>query len=300
MVIAGNQSDTISILYVDDEPALLELSKQYLERFGNFNVTIAPSAAEAIRILAEEPFDAIISDYEMPQMNGIEFLKKIRADGNTIPFLIFTGRGREEVVIEALNNRADFYIQKGGVPRAQFAELINKIHYAVSRRRTEERLRRSEERYRFIVDNVADNIWMFDMDFKLTYTSPAVEKMRGFTIGEDLAQSIEEKMTSASCERVMRRFQEELELELTGAADPNRQILFETEEYCKDGSTIWVENSVRCLRDSHGNPIGVLGISRDITRRKLAEESLPPRRNASFPECSPAGIIACDAEGNIE
>ncbi len=81
-------------------------------------------------------------------MNGISFLKTLRANGNTTSFIIFTGKGREEVVIEALNCGADFYIQKGGNPTAQFAELSNKIRYAVSRKRTEDLLKESEERYR--------------------------------------------------------------------------------------------------------------------------------------------------------
>ncbi|WP_062397393.1 PAS domain S-box protein [Methanogenium cariaci] len=291
---------------MDDEPALLELSKRYLEHSGNFVVTIASSPLEAIGMLLEHSYDAIISDYEMPEMNGIEFLKFLRAEGNTIPFLIFTGRGgREDVVIEALNNGVDFYIQKGGGdPRAQFAELINKINYAVSRRRAEEALRRSEEQYRFIADNAADNIWMFDMEFNLTYVSPSGGKtMRGgFTAEEDLAQSLEEKMTPKSCERVVQRFEEELAHEATGTADPNRTILFETEEYCKDGSTVWVENSVRCLRDVHGSPAGVLGVSRDITWRKQAEEALrrSEERYRSLAENSPVGIITCDRKGIID
>ncbi|GAB7015592.1 response regulator [Methanogenium cariaci] len=287
---------------MDDEPALLELSKRYLEHSGNFVVTIASSPLEAIGMLLEHSYDAIISDYEMPEMNGIEFLKFLRAEGNTIPFLIFTGRGREDVVIEALNNGVDFYIQKGGDPRAQFAELINKINYAVSRRRAEEALRRSEEQYRFIADNAADNIWMFDMEFNLTYVSPSGKTMRGFTAEEDLAQSLEEKMTPKSCERVVQRFEEELAHEATGTADPNRTILFETEEYCKDGSTVWVENSVRCLRDVHGSPAGVLGVSRDITWRKQAEEALrrSEERYRSLAENSPVGIITCDRKGIID
>ena len=302
MKTAGDHPETISLLYVDDEPALLDLSKRYLERLGNFVVTPASSAPEAIRILKEGVFDAIISDYEMPEMDGIEFLKYLRSNGNEIPFLIFTGRSREEVVIEALNNGADFYIQKGGVPRAQFAELTNKIQYAVSRRRAEEALRISEAKYRFIADNVADNIWMFDMAFNLIYVSPACEKMRGYTVEEDIAQTLEEKMTPESCERVMKRFEEELMLETTGTVDQNRPILFETEEYCRDGSTIFVENSVRCLWDSQGQPAGVIGVSRDISWRKRAEASLrrSEERYRSLAENSPVGIIVCDAEGVVE
>ncbi len=59
------------------------------------------SAQEAMKIIPSEKYDAIISDYQMPDMNGIDFLKQVRASGNPVPFIIFTGRGREEVVIQA-------------------------------------------------------------------------------------------------------------------------------------------------------------------------------------------------------
>ena len=302
MAVDEAEAPKISLLYVDDEPVLLELCTIFLERSGNFSVTTAQGAPEGLRLLSERPFDAILSDYQMPEMDGIEFLKHLKKSGDSTPFLIFTGKGREEVVIEALNNGADFYIQKGGDPKSQFAELINKIRYAVARRRAEEALRQSEERYRLIADNTADNIWIFDMKFQMTYISPSVKKMRGFTVEEDLAQSLEDKMTQESCQMIVGRFQEELALEMTGNADPDRTILFETEEYCKDGSTIWVENAVRALRDKEGNLMGVLGISRDITWRKETDKALrlSEGRYRSLAENSPVGIVTCDAEGIID
>ncbi len=112
----------ISLLYVDDEPDLLDLCKIFLEREGEFSVVTVTSAPGALQLLKERTFDAIISDYQMPVMDGIEFLKKVRMDFKDIPFILFTGRGREEVVIEAINCGADFYLQKGGAPRAQFSE----------------------------------------------------------------------------------------------------------------------------------------------------------------------------------
>jgi CheY-like chemotaxis protein len=114
-------AEAIRVLYVDDESALLDLCQIFLERSGDFTVTTATSAPEAIRILELKRFDAIVSDYQMPEMNGIEFLKVVRARGDKTPFIIFTGKGREEVVIEALNSGADFYLQKGGEPKSQFA-----------------------------------------------------------------------------------------------------------------------------------------------------------------------------------
>jgi len=134
----------LSLLYVDDEPHLLNLGKLFLEREGAFAVDTLTSAAEALKRLSTERYDAVISDYQMPEMDGITFLKRLRASGNTTPFIIFTGRGREEVVIEALNNGADFYIQKGGEPKSQFVELSNKIRYAVSRKKFQEELFVSE------------------------------------------------------------------------------------------------------------------------------------------------------------
>ncbi len=134
----------IRVIYVDDEPGLLEIGKLFLEIDGTFIVDTLTSASETLTRLNTQRYDAILSDYQMPEMDGITFLKQIRASGNKTPFIIFTGRGREDVVIEALNNGADFYIQKGGEPKSQFAELSNKIRYAVSRKHSEEALGESE------------------------------------------------------------------------------------------------------------------------------------------------------------
>jgi CheY-like chemotaxis protein len=82
----------IRVLHVDDEKPLLDLTKIYLERTGDFTVETAQSAAEALKKLSASSIDAIVSDYQMPGMDGIAFLKAFRSSGNTIPFIIFTGR----------------------------------------------------------------------------------------------------------------------------------------------------------------------------------------------------------------
>jgi len=106
-------SPAIKILLVDDEIALLDIGKLFLERSGKISVETATSAQAALHCLSCSTYDAIVSDYEMPELNGIGFLKHLRSEKNSIPFILFTGRGREEVVIEALNNGATFYLQKG-------------------------------------------------------------------------------------------------------------------------------------------------------------------------------------------
>jgi PAS domain S-box-containing protein len=128
------------VLYVDDEEGLLDVGKLFLEKDGEFSVDTVLSASAALNLLETTHFDAIVSDYKMPEMDGIAFLKEVRSRFDTIPFILFTGRGREEVVIEALNEGADFYLQKGGQPTAQFAELMHKIKKSVTQRQAEREL----------------------------------------------------------------------------------------------------------------------------------------------------------------
>ncbi len=123
----------VRVLVVDDESALAELAQIFLAR-ENFSTDAAGSADDAIVKISRYPFDAVVSDYQMPGKNGIEFLREVRASFPSLPFILFTGRGREEVVIQALNEGADFYLQKGGDPKSQFAELSHMILRAVERR----------------------------------------------------------------------------------------------------------------------------------------------------------------------
>ncbi len=146
----------LSVLYVDDETGLLDIGKIFLESLGHFSIDTATSACTAISLMNEKKFDAIVSDYQMPEMDGIEFLRRVRTSGSDIPFILFTGRGREEIAIQALNEGADFYLQKGGDPISQFTELAYKIRQAVSRRSAELALKESEKRLSDIINFLPD------------------------------------------------------------------------------------------------------------------------------------------------
>lgn len=152
----------IHILLVDDQEELLDITRLFLEKGGDISVDTAISARDALEMLNQKKYDAIVSDYEMPSMDGIEFLKTLKIGHVEKPFIIFTGRSREEVVIEALNSGADFYLQKGTDPKVQFAELKNMIRQAVMRKRVEEALLQSETNYRTLVESTEDSIYMVD------------------------------------------------------------------------------------------------------------------------------------------
>jgi CheY-like chemotaxis protein len=157
-----------SVLYVDDEPMLLELAKIFLEKTGDFRIDTLSSARAALDTLATTSYDCIISDYQMPEMDGIVFLKTIRSWGNDIPFIIFTGKGREEVVIEALNSGADFYLQKGGDLKAQFVELAHKIRQAIE-------IKRSQKTMQDLVQGAPIPEFVIDTNHRVIFWNRALE-----------------------------------------------------------------------------------------------------------------------------
>jgi PAS domain S-box-containing protein len=122
----------IRVLIVDDDPAILELAALFLERSGDIQVDPTETAAEGLERLerGERNYHVVVSDYAMPGMDGIAFLKAVRSRKLEIPFILFTGKSREEVVIEALNSGADYYLQKDGNPKILFAELSHQIRQA--------------------------------------------------------------------------------------------------------------------------------------------------------------------------
>jgi PAS domain S-box-containing protein len=144
---AGEDLPVITILYVDDEPVMLDTLRLFLERDPVFRVVPALSAKAALELLKTTSCDVIISDYEMPEIDGIQFLKIVREKFPRLPFIIFTGKGREEIVIESLNNGADYYVRKGGDPKAQFAEISSKVKHAVELRESQVKVARTSRLY---------------------------------------------------------------------------------------------------------------------------------------------------------
>ncbi len=154
--------ETSKIIYIDDEPDLLEITKSFLGIDGEIEVDTEEDPVRALARISHDTYDAIVSDYQMPGMNGIELLIKLRKQGDRTPFILFTGRGREEVVIEALNNGADLYLQKGGDPEAQFMELKNAIIQLAQRKKAEDRVIDGEKKYRELVEGANGIILKLD------------------------------------------------------------------------------------------------------------------------------------------
>jgi DNA-binding NtrC family response regulator len=117
----------MKVLLVDNDPIFLELSKTFLEVFHDINSDTVESAGKALEKLEEDSYDVVVSDYDMPFMDGITFLRIIRDKSINIPFILFTGVGRDEIMHRAVENGAYSFIQKIGDPKVQYSELSKRI-----------------------------------------------------------------------------------------------------------------------------------------------------------------------------
>ncbi|MDD1713005.1 MAG: PAS domain S-box protein, partial [Methanoregulaceae archaeon] len=303
----------LKVLLVDDEPDLLGLARIFMEKDGSIAADTCLSAKEALQKLNTTLYDAVVSDYDMPGMNGIDLLKAIRERKDSIPFIIFTGKGREEVVIEAINNGADFYLQKGGEPFAQFAELIHKIKLAVLQKQTEQNLVESEKNYknlyslvRLMCDNVPDLIWAKDLDGHFLFTNRAMCRLllNAFDTNEPIG-----KTDLYFADRERRLHPEDAGWHTFGEnCIDSDAIVRETkraerfDEYGRvKGELLYLDVSKAPFLDEDGHIIGTVGCGRDVTREQMIRDALreSEEKYRVLVENSLDGILIQDFSGNI-
>lgn len=285
----------ISVLLVDDEPQLLELAKLYIERAAGISAKTALSAEEAASMLAAQEFDAVVCDYQMPEKDGLQFLKDLRSRNNEIPFILFTGKGREDVAIEALNSGADFYLQKGGDPVSQFAELANMIRSSVAAIRAKRELARSEERFRLLAENSEDMIYRFAVlpEPHFEYVSPASQRIFGWTPEEHYANPA---LATEMVHPDDRHYMDELVKGTLDLSEPLR-----IRGLRKDGGVIWVELRLVAYRDDEGRLVAIEGTVLDIDKRVKAEQDLvaSEARYRSIFETTGSGMVIIDEHDTI-
>lgn len=145
--------EEIRVLHVDDEPDVAELARTYLERSEDrLEVESVTSTSEGLDRLAEADYDCVLSDYDMPGSDGLEFLETVRDEHGDLPFILFTGKGSEEIASDAIARGVTDYLQKG-VGTDQYEILANRIENAVAQQRATQRAAELE-RIRRVVRNV--------------------------------------------------------------------------------------------------------------------------------------------------
>jgi PAS domain S-box-containing protein len=261
------QSSQIHVLVVDDEPVLCELTREFLEMSEDMKVGIACSVKEAKEALSKDRYDIIVSDYQMPEEDGIQFLQWLRSTGHNLPFILLTGKGREEVIIEALNSGADAYLQKGGDPRSLYADLEHRIRAIIRRYRAEAALKDSEMEYHSLFEDNPDPIIVISVDGTILNCNHAALGMGMVSRDEVIGCPMSDlKIYTPEDLALFKR---------TLAAKSRGESVspITSQVHRKDGSTRWVEIRSSIIGKTN-LPMTYQIIARDITKRKNAEESL--------------------------
>jgi PAS domain S-box-containing protein len=279
---------TIQVLIVDDDPDLCLLTKEFLGSSGDMELDTVFSVKGARNALAKKHYDAIISDYQMPEEDGIQFLKSLRSKGDKTPFILLTGKGREEVVIEALNNGADSYIQKGGQPVPQYAELEHRVRMAVGKHWVEEEMGRTLSLLESTMESTADGILVTDRQGNIVRSNQIFIRMWGIPqaiiISQDENSALDFVMGKLRDPETFMRIVREI------YSSPDKVSFDEIE--LKDGRVFerysqpqWVDDCVS----------GRVWSFRDVTERKRATHSM--KQSVAAMENSIDGIAILDVNG---
>jgi PAS domain S-box-containing protein len=283
----------IRVLHVDDDAGFLAVAKQCLEEQRQLQVDTARSAKEALKKLEHSEYDVIVSDYQMPEKNGLELMKELRQKGNDVPFILFTCKGKEEIAVEALNSGVYRYVGKGGNAETTYAELKHAIFDAVRGKKAEKLLREAENRLRQITENMQDLLLLLDKNLIITYASSSYKSILGYAPNEMIGKQVYDFVHPDDLPTV---------IEATRKAFKDRSIgKIEARARHADGGYLLLEGIGKVLVDEKGKVTGALMTSRDITARRKMEQTLresEEKYRRLFEEAMDAIFIA-DADTGI-
>ena len=303
----------IRVLHVDNDMGFLKVAKQCLEMQGRLQVDTAQSAEGAMEKMKQETYDAIVADYQMPGKNCLEFLKELREKGNDTPFIIFTGKGREEVAIKALNLGADGYFNKHGDAETVYGELAHGIRQAIGRKKAdmniwerEERLRKiterkkvekalqeSEERFKAIFEGANDGILVVDIETKrFFFANPRICEITGYSLAELLKLGIGEIHPKKDLPYVIDSFEKQMQGKLTLSKD--------IPVLRKDGRVVYCDVNSKPIKI--GNQECLVSLFREVTEHKKIEEALRDAKEkwSSLTENTDDIVMIVDGNGVIQ
>lgn len=229
----GRDGRESRILHVDDEPDQVDLSRDLIESMTE-NVVVATetSAGRGLERIEDEPIDCIISDYDMPEMNGLEFLDQVRENDPSLPFILFTGKGSEEVASDAIARGVTDYLQKE-VGMEQYEVLANRAMNAIDQNRTHEELFTALSWYQRLVEQELAGIYLVK-DAEFVYVNEKFAEIFGYAQSEVIGESV----TAIVHERDVPTVIENLQKRERGEAN---SIRYQWTGVTKDGEEIDIE-----------------------------------------------------------
>ncbi len=270
----------MNILFADDEDDLIDLFRRYLERSDqDFHVTGVTSGEEGLKELEKGDYDVIISDYKMEPMDGLDFLEELRERGNDTPYILFTGRGREEIAMEALNLGADRYVRKGGDPEKQFEFLIEAILQEIKHYSTEDEKRLQQAYFEQLFENSPEGIVLLDNEDRIIDANKGFEELFHYDDEEIEGEHINELIVPED------KISEATTLSEVTLSGEKKKV--ETVRKRKDGSKVDV-SIVGFPINIKEEQVGVFGVYRDVTERKRRERKAKELYKASgrFENCT--------------
>lgn len=257
----------LRILMLEDTPTDAELAERELRRAGIPFTSLRVDTREAfVRALAEFRPDAVLSDYRLPDFDGLSALKLVRQNHPEIPVIMVTGALSDLEAVELIRAGAKDYVLKDRLARlAPAVERALFMEQGIRARKTAERaLRESEEKFRSLVESTSDWIWEVNEQGLFTYASPQVRDILGYTADEVMGKSPFELMAPGYAEKFRETF-----ARIVAERRPFR--LLESANLHKNGGNVYMETSGTPLFDAQGIFRGYRGIGRDTTERKRAE-----------------------------
>jgi len=292
IVVGFSEKSKIRVLHVDDELGLLKVAKQCLELQGPFHVDTACSVEEALAELEKERYDAVVSDYQMPGKDGLAFLKELRAAGNSVPFIIFTGKGREEVAVKAWNLGADHYVNKSGDPETVYCELAHCLQSSVGKHVAEARTKETIWKLQTIYQNAVEGISHVDTEENIVYANKAFADIVGYEQDQLAGMNLRKIVDDENWAKI----RSETEQRSQGKASRYEAVFRRS-----DGAVRNVLISGAPLLDHDGQFAGTIGIVLDITEQKRKEQELIEnhRMLENILAVSADAIIVTDLSGTL-
>ncbi len=265
----------IAVLLVDDDPSLFNITRILLEKEGEITVDLCNSGYEALEILKTKSYDAIVSDYGMPEMNGIDFLREVKRWYPSVPFIMFTGQGNEQTAVDTFMNGGDSYVSKRGEPARVFSELKRVIIDVAEKNKKKSGEMRGEKFLHLAMEVMSDPLWVTDPALKILYhnaAAGAISRTAGMVIGHSFLH----ELTPASVEYLFSRFQDYFSRASQGTASLHGPLEMVLEYVTDKGDPLKIDIQADISADSAGKPQYFIFLGRIPQERKVTGDDLAP------------------------